>query len=142
MRFLKDFARWFFYISTAVLIICAINFSVSDVDLISKDTLWQILLSGFLTALVTVLLYPRENSAGSRIFLQCLIHYGALCAVMILSGHQFGWLEYDFAGIAMMLVSVAVVYLICLGMYYLVDRSNADKINRRLREKYGENLSR
>lgn len=142
MRFLKDFARWFFYISTAILIICAINFGVSDEDLISKHTLWQILLSGVLTAAVTVLLYPNESITGRRFIPRCLLHYGALCAVMLMSGHQFGWLEYNFVGVAMMLVSVAVVYLICMGMYYLVDRSNADKINRKLREKYGENTQK
>ena len=138
MELIKKFLRWFFYITTAVLIICAVNFGVSDGDVIPKETLWQILLSGFLTAGVTTLLYPRESCKGGRVLLQCLVHYAALCAVMIVSGHQFGWLDYNAGGIAMMLVSVAVVYLICFGVYFLVDLHQADKINRRLREKYGE----
>ena len=41
----------------------------------------------------------------------------------------------------MMLVSVAGVYVICLGLHYLVDLRYADKINRRLQEKYGEKES-
>ena len=141
MKFLKDFVRWFFYISTAVLFICAVDFSLWGGDLIPKSTLWQILLSGFLTAALTVLLFPGEGGSRARIFFQCLAHYGALCAVMIVSGHQFGWLEYSFGGIAMMLVSVAGVYVICLGLHYLVDLRYADKINRRLQEKYGEKES-
>ena len=141
MKLLKDFVRWFFYITTAVLIICAFHFGVSDSDLIPKKTLWQILLSGLLTAGVTTLLYPGECSSKNQIFPRCLLHYGALCAVMIVSGHWFGWLEYDFGGIVMMLLSVAVVYLICVGTYFLIDLHNADKINRRLQEKYGEKKS-
>lgn len=141
MKLLKDFVRWFFYITTAVLMICAFHFSVSGDDLIPTKTLWQILLAGFLTAGVTALLYPREGRKRGRIFSQCLLHYGALCAVMIVSGHCFGWLEYDFGGIAMMLASVAVVYLICFGTHYLIDLHDADKINRRLREKYGEEMT-
>lgn len=137
MRFVKDFVKWFFYITTAVLIICAFHFGVSEGDVIEKDTLWQILLSGFLTAGVTVFLLPRDNRV-IRPLAQFFVHYAALSAVMLVCGHWFGWLEYNVAGIAMMLVSVAVVYLICFGIYYLIDLREADKINRRLKEKYGE----
>lgn len=138
MRLIRKFLRWFFYITTAVLIICAFHFGVSGDETLPKDTLWQILLSGFLTAGVTVLLYPREGYKGGRFLWHCVLHYAVLCAVMVVSGHQFGWLEYNAGGITMMLASVAVVYLICFGVYFLIDLRHADAINRKLREKYGE----
>ena len=138
MKLVKDFLRWFFYITTAVLIICAVHFAMSENDVIPKDTLWRILISGFLTAGVTVLLFPKEHGKRNRIFAHFLIHYAALSAVMIVCGHWFGWLEYNPGGIVMMLVSVAVVYLICFGVYYIIDLRDADKINRRMKEKYGK----
>lgn len=138
MKYVKDFVRWFFYITTAVLLICAFHFGVAGDETLPKGTLWQILLSGFLTTAVTVILCHGVNAESRHLRLRFLLHYLALCAVMILSGHSFGWLEYDVEGILMMVVSVAVVYLICFGVYFLMDMGYAGRINRGLREKYGE----
>ena len=139
MRTLKDFVKWFLYITMGILIVCAVNFQLADVESLSKETLWQILLSGFLTSGVTVLLYPRESMNKIPFWIKLVVHYVALCIVMILCGHWFGWLDFDLGGIVMMAVSVAVVYGITFLIYYLIDLKQADEINRRLEEKYGEN---
>lgn len=138
MKIFKDFIRWFLYITVGVLIVCAVNFQLSDVEALPRETLWQILLSGGLTAGVTVFLYPKENADKVPFWIRVLIHYAALCIVMILCGHSFGWLEYKPEGIVMMLLSVAGVYALAFGIYYMIDLKRADEINQKLKEKYGD----
>lgn len=132
MSIFRDFIKWFQYITIGVLIICAANFALSGTDTIPMMTLWQILLSGFLTTLITMLFY-----SGKRVtYIKCGIHYVILCGVMIPCGYWFGWLSFNVAGICMMLLSVAGVYLLAFVAYYLIDLKQAKKINQRLKEKY------
>ena len=140
MRGIHDFIKWFSYITMGILIVYAFNMLFYGLDSLPANTLWQILLSGALTTFVTFLFYPRElenasKSSGKAVF-QILLHYFALSAVMIFCGHQFGWLSYSPSGILMMLISVALVYLIAFGIFYLTDLKQANKINQKLKEQY------
>lgn len=136
MKVFRDFIKWFLYITVGILVVCAVNFALSGSDTIPMMTLWQILLSGGLTTLVTMLLYPRESGKKSAVFVGCLIHYAVLCVVMIVCGYWFQWLSLDAEGICMMCLSVAGVYLLAFTAYYILDLRQAKKINQRLKEKY------
>lgn len=57
---------------------------------------------------------------------------------MIICGHRFGWRNLNLAGIIMMLMSVAIVYLLTFFSYYLIDLKQAKEINQKLKEKYGD----
>lgn len=138
MRVWNDFIKWFLYITTGILIICAVNFEIAGQDMIPVSTLWRILLSGIVTTGITMVLFPEKSNRKSMVLIRCFIHYAALCTVMILFGHWFGWLDYDFGGILMMVVSVACVYLFCFLSYCLIDLKRADEINKKLKEKYRE----
>lgn len=134
MSILKKFVKWFLYITIAILIVTSIIFTIDGTECLPKATLWQILLSGFLTTLVTLIFSLEEKSSIFR----HILHYAVLSAVMIVCGNWFGWLNLSVAGIGMMLISVAVVYLIAFGVYYIVDMRQAEKINQKLKEKYGD----
>lgn len=138
MRVIKDFMRCFLYITMGILIVCAVNFQLSDAPWLPKETLWQILLSGALTAGVTILLYPREGVNKSIFWIQLLIHYAVLCMIMVFCGHWFGWLDLGTGGIVMMVVSVAVVYVLTFVIHYLIDQKSAKEINQKLWERYGD----
>ena len=138
MKKILEFIKWFFYITTSVVFICAANLTISGGNTIFVNTLWQILLCGFLTALVTVLLRPDPKDGGKIMILKIIIHYIILCVVMIICGHWFGWMVFSFADIVMMLVSVAVVYLIVFTAGFWLDLKGAEEINRRLKEKYND----
>lgn len=138
MKKLVEFIRWFFYITTCVLFVCAANIQISGDKMVSAITLWQILLSGFLTALVTVILRPDEQDGGRVGVIKIIVHYFVLCGVMIGCGCQFGWMELNLKGIAMMAVSVAVVYLLVFSAGYWLDKKQADEINKRLKGKYSD----
>lgn len=138
MRILNDLFKWFLYITVAILIVCAVIFSLSGMDSLPKETLWQILLSALLTACITVFLHLGDCNKKSTFVGSIFLHYIALCLIMIICGRWFGWLELNFTGIIMMLVAVAVVYLLAFLIHYMIDVKQAEKINQKLKEKYGD----
>ena len=138
MRKILEFFKWFFYITTSVLFICAANLALSGVDIISAKMLWNILLSGLITALVTTLLRPDEKDGGKIMIIKIIIHYIVLCVVMIICGHRFGWMEFSLRDIIMMLVSVAIVYFIVFFASFWIDLKRAEEINQKLKEKYSD----
>lgn len=138
MKKILEFIRWFFYITTCVLFVCAANIQISGNETVPAITLWQILLSGFFTALVTVILRPGEQDVGRIGVIKIIVHYFALCGVMIGCGCRFGWMDLNLNGILMMVVSVAVVYLMVFLAGYWLDKKQADEINKKLKGKYSD----
>ena len=136
MKILSDFIKWFLYITTCILIVVAANIMISGKDMIPADTLWQILLSGFLTTLVTILLWAKEPGNIRSGIIRMLVHYIALCAVMIVCGRWFDWMNLSPAGIVMMVISVAVVYALVVLADYWTGRKLADEINQKLKGRY------
>ena len=136
MKIFSDFIKWFLYITTCILIVVAANIIISGKDMIPADTLWQILLSGFLTTLVTILLWAKEPGNIRSGIIRMLVHYIALCAVMIVCGRWFDWMNLSPAGIIMMLISVAVVYALVVLADYWTGRKLADEINQKLKGRY------
>lgn len=136
MKIISSFIKWYFYITTGILFVCAINITLSREENIPSNTLWKVLLSGFLTTAVTIGFLLRESDSKFVMIYRMILHYLALSIVMILSGRWFGWLEFDISGIVMMLLSVAVVYFLTSFAYYILDRKEAQEINQKLNEKY------
>lgn len=134
MKFLKSFVSFFSTITTGILIVCAVNFLLSDSTEIPGDTLFQILLSGFATSLATVPFYYREITSRKKFLIIIAVHYVLLCGIMIGLGVWFGWMDFDLGGIIMMLVSVAVVYALTMLMNYIVAKKDADEINKMLEQ--------
>ena len=138
MRSIKELVKWFLYITTGIVIVCAINFGLADMETISSDTLWQILLSAFITAFLTWILCPTEENRKSVFWIRTVLHYAALCVVMVFFGNWCGWMTLNVSGVLMMAVDVAIVYVINYIVYYVIDAKNADEMTRKLKEKYHE----
>lgn len=138
MKRLSEFVRWFFYITTCVLFLFAANMQLSGGDVISASTLWQIMLSGFVTSLVTVIFRPAEQDSGRVAIIKIVIHYLVLCVVMILFGYWFGWMNLNIQGIIMMTLSVAIVYFLVYFATYWLNKKQTDEINQKLKKKYSE----
>ena len=123
MKIISSFIKWYFYITTGILFVCAINMTLSREE-------------NFLTTVVTMFFLFRESDSKFVMGYRMILHYLALGIVMILNGRWFGWLEFDISGIVMMLLSVAVVYFLTSFAYYILDRKEAQEINQKLNEKY------
>lgn len=136
MKKLKNFLQWFVYITTGILIVTAVSFTVLDDDTMPTVTLWQVLLAGFLTSGVTTLFAPDECATKRSFFIRIFAHYLCICAVMVICGTWYGWMHLNLSGIVMMCVDVALVYGITMGLYCFLEIKNADELNRKLQEKY------
>ena len=132
MKLVSEVFKWFLYITTGILIVTAIMFSIIGEETMPVNTLWKILLAGILTTAVTILFKPWKDWG----WLGFLLHYLALCVVMVICGTMFGWIHFGLSGVTGMMIDVAVVYMIAFGAYCLVDRKQAEDINKKLRERY------
>ena len=136
MKILGEAFKWFCYITTGILIVVAVNFTMAGEGMLSVNTLWKIMLAGLLTTFVTLFLHPREFNSKGEILLKVFLLFVVLCVIMVGCGNWFGWIDLDFAGILLMAISVAIVYVIVFGVYWGADIRQADAINQRLKEKY------
>lgn len=97
MRFLKELCRFFVQITTGILIICAINYSVWGSGELPANILWQIVLSGAVTAVITeIVMSLPEPETKKRFVLYTALHYVVLCIVMSVIGMLFDWVSKQF----------------------------------------------
>ena len=136
MKIITESIKYFMYITTAIIIICALNITLSGNDTMSSNTLWQIIISGAATAVVTAIVYSREVSTTKGFITMMAVHYVILCVVMTFLGVMFGWMKLCIPGIIMMVISVALVYVITFLSRYLLDKKQADLFNETLKNKY------
>lgn len=138
MRWFRNFVKWFLYITTGILVICGINYKLAGVETVSTDIFWNILFCGLATTLATVLLLPKEEDGRTVSYLKFALHYVVLCIIMVPVGVWFGWISLSLSGVVKMAVDVGGVYLLAVVAYCITDYRQADEINRRLKEKYGD----
>ncbi len=138
MKTLGNFVKYFLYITVGILIVCGINYKIAGVETVTVDVFGMILLSAFVTTVATVLIHSKEDDGKVKSCVKFVLHYIILCMVMSFLGKQFGWIDFDLAGIGMMVIDVGIVYLLVFIAYYIIDIKQADEINQMLQEKYGD----
>lgn len=138
MKFVKSFLGFFSVITTAILIVVTITV-ISGYESLSPYITLQVLVSGAVTALVTAAVYSVDFRSRKHFIIMTVIHYALLCIVMGTLGVLFGWVNRSPAGIVLMCVYVAVVYVIVFGMTYILAKREADELNRALDERNKKN---
>lgn len=119
--------------------ICAVDFLIFHEGDLPRTTLWDILLSSFVTTVVTSVFWGiKEVKEGASEIVAIVMHYICLCIVMIVFGAKFGWMELNLSGILMMVLSVAAVYVFSFVVNYILDSQQADMMNQKLKEKYSK----
>ena len=136
MKFIKGFLNFFTVITSCILLMVALSHTLGDCTGISENILWDIILSGAVTALVTAAIYSIDFKSQKQFVIMTLVHYLLLCIVMVFLGTNFGWITFDFRGILMMAVDVALVYIMVFVITYLVYKKEADQLNEALEKKY------
>ncbi len=138
MKTLGNFIKWFLYITVGILIVCGISYRMAGKETVTVDVFWMILLSAFVTTLVTVLLLPKEEDGKVKSGIRFVLHYSVLCVIMCFLGERFGWRDFNLAGVVGMIIRVGLVYLLAFMAYYIIDIKQASDINKMLQEKYGD----
>ncbi len=133
MRYIKDIIKYFTFITTGIIILFIVLMLIQGDKELCLSTLIEIPCAGLATSVVTVFLYPFEEQ--KVFFLRILLHYLALCIIMITMGKLFGWIRLNIGGILLMMLSVAVIYIFTFGVTYITSKNEAYEMNQALKSK-------
>ncbi len=139
MKFLSDLIKYFAYITTAILIVCAVSAWGST---LTYAMLWRILFAGAATALVTAVFFNWETRSKGGMIALLVMHFLILCAMMIAIGFWFRWIPRNGMGALMMVLDVVLVYAFTALSYYLTSRKEIAELNQALKEKYKDSESK
>ena len=137
MNKIRDFLQNFITITTGILLITAISFTIESENP-TVATLWQILLAAGLTALATTVFFPDENASPRRICIGLTLHIISLCAIMIPCGRWFGWIGAGFLPALTMVGYVLLVYAFTAATTYLISKKEAAQMNAQLQKKFAQ----
>lgn len=134
-EFLISFLHYFVDITTAVLIAAAIYLSVSGNPLDSM-VLWEILLSGLITALPTAVLLCLDNKSAGLSCVLWMIHFLLIFGLTLLLLHMFGWCRITPLSVLLTFFAVVFIYLFTAFVHYLIDRKHTALMNQQLKKRY------
>lgn len=133
---MKEFLKFFLYITTGITIITAISYSFYDAESLPANTLWYIVGSGAVSSFVTVLFAPKSMENMKKFVTKTILHYLALCVVIASFGIKIGWFSASVLGVVTAFVDVGLVYAIVFVSFYITDVRQAQKINEKLAQRY------
>lgn len=132
MHLLKRFINWFTRITTGTLIISTIAMKISGLEVCTVDILWQILLVGIVTTILTMAVLPDKEYSLREGIIRYSVHFVLLSATVLTLGALFGWYTPTFLGCTVMVLYVALVYAFTYFAHYLNCKRSADEINKAL----------
>ena len=134
-EFFVSLLHYFVDITTAVLIAAAIFLTISGQQ-INSIILWEILLSGLITALPTALLLCFDTKHVRLSWILWILHFLVILIVTILLLKAFGWCRITPLSLLMTFFAVVFIYLFTCFVHYLVDRKHASLMNKQLKKRY------
>ena len=134
-EFFVSLLHYFVDITTAVLIATAIFLTISGQQ-IDSIILWEILLSGLITALPTALLLCFDTKRVRLSWILWILHFLVILVVTVLLLKTFGWCSITPLSLLMTFFAVVFIYLFTCFVHYLVDRKHASIMNKQLKKRY------
>lgn len=127
-----------FYEITAWSLFAAVAMTVlnGDYDTVPSSLLWQIPLLSFLGA-VSCLIYPWDHSMTKKeLVLRIIAHYFIMNGIILGGGGFFGWFDiHEPLQVAMMALSVAIIFFIISLYSWTKGNREAQKLNQRLKKR-------
>lgn len=134
-EFFISLLHYFVDITTAVLIAAAFYLTVSGQSP-HKTLLWEILLSGFITALPTAVLLCFDSKSVKRSVVLWIMHFLAIFLITLLLLKMFGWCSITPLSVLLTFAAVVFIYFFTCFVHYLVDRKHATVMNQQLKKRY------
>lgn len=135
MKFITDLIKYFVYITTGIVFVFIVMLLIEGGSGISIQTLIRIPCAALITALVTVIIYSKEGVTKREFYVRIAIHYILLCVIMVIFGTAFGWVNLNFGGVMIIIISTAAIYAFTFAGAYLSSKSEAEKLNKALKNK-------
>ncbi len=136
-EFLSSLLHYFVNITTAVLLVTAIYLTISGQQMDSV-ILWEILLSGFITALPSALLVCLDVKSGRILLLLWLAHFLLIFFLTLWMVDFFGWYKITALSALLTFLGVVFIYLFTCIVHYIVDMKHAALMNQQLKRRYHE----
>lgn len=137
-EFLISLLHYFVDITTAVLIAMAIYLSVSGQQA-SGTLLWEILLSGFVTALPSAALLCFDPKSVKISLALWVTHFLLILGITLFLLKLFGWCSITPLSVFLTFLAVMGIYSFTCFVHYLVDRKHTALMNQQLKKRYAEN---
>lgn len=134
-EFLISFLHYFVDITTAVLIAAAIFLTASGQQMASV-ILWEILLSGLITALPTAALLCFDSKSAKRSWILWIVHFIVIFSITLLMLNVFGWCSITPESVILTFFAVVFIYLFTCFVHYLVDKKHTTLMNQQLKKRY------
>ena len=134
-EFLISLLHYFVDITTAVLIAAAMYLTLSGQQMESV-VLWQILLSGFITALPTAILLCFEPKSVKISIALWIAHFLLIFMITLLLLTMFGWCTITPQSVLLTFLAVVFIYLFTSFVHYLVDKKHTALMNQQLKQRY------
>lgn len=134
-EFLISLLHYFVDITTAVLIAAAIFLTASGKQ-IDSAILWQILLSGLITALPSAALICLDTKSVRLSWILWIAHFLVIYAITLLMLHMFGWCSLTPLSALLTFFAVVFIYLFTCLVHYLIDKKHTTLMNQQLKKRY------
>ncbi|MGN1136038.1 MAG: DUF3021 family protein [Oscillospiraceae bacterium] len=135
-NFIREFIKYFSYISTGTLLICAVDFALfGSGDSLPATLLPEMLAISTSAALATAVCLPERDMSKREAIIRYIVHYLLLNPVIISLGISFGWVSFSIGGVVLMAVSILVVYGFTLMFNYMGSKNVADELNKKIKER-------
>ena len=136
-EFFVSLLHYFVNITAAVLIVTAIYLTISGQPMDSA-ILWEILLSGLITALPSAVLVCLDIKSGRIVLLLWLVHFLLIFLISLLLIGFFGWYKITALSVLLTFPAIVFIYLYTCFAHYLVDRRHAALMNQKLKQRYSK----
>jgi len=134
-EFVISLLHYFVNITTAVLIVTAIYMTISGQQMDSM-ILWEILISGIITALPSALLVCFDAKSGKISLLLWFVHFMLIFFTTLILLKIFGWCSITPISVLITFLAVVFIYLFTCYLHYLIDRRHVSLMNQQLKKRY------
>jgi hypothetical protein len=136
-EFFVSLLHYFVDITTAVIIAAAIYLTISGQPM-ADTILWQIIFSGFITALPTAILLCFDPKSVKLSIMLWVTHFLLIFLITLLLLKMFGWCRITPLSVSLTFAAVVFIYFFTCSVHYLVARKHTAWMNKQLKKRYNK----
>lgn len=96
-----------------------------------KD-IWGVLIIGIVSGFASGIFFIKKNMTNRQFVLCEILYFLILNSVLVFIGLNLGWFQKELKSLAIMEIMFVLIYIIVTVLVYLLDFSEAKKINEKL----------
>lgn len=119
-----------------VIVRCAAIYMTISGQQMDRMILWEILISGIITALPSALLVCFDAKSGKISLLLWFVHFMLIFFTTLILLKIFGWCSITPISVLITFLAVVFIYLFTCYLHYLIDRRHVSLMNQQLKKRY------